>query len=112
MAEFHFQIMTTGGVIYDGPVEQVIAPAWEGSIGILSGHAPMICLVRHGALRVDIARSSQYLAVGEGVLEVRRDKVILLAAWAEKAESVEAANTAAMAARERELRLRASLAKT
>ena len=38
--------------LYDGEATSVIAPAYDGEVGILSGHAPMMTLLGRGELRI------------------------------------------------------------
>ena len=102
MSEYTFQIITIGGTVFDGTAEYVSAPGWDGSLGVLSGHAPMICGTRHGVVSITTAGATTHYAASEGVLEVRRDKVILMTPWAEKAASPEEARAAALEAMRRE----------
>ena len=102
MSEYTFQIITIGGTVFDGTAEYVSAPGWDGSLGVLSGHAPMICGTRHGAVSITTAGATTHYAASEGVLEVRRDKVILMTPWAEKSATLEDARAAALSARARE----------
>lgn len=39
--------------LFEGEVESVVAPAFDGSLGILTGHAPMVTLLGTGELRLD-----------------------------------------------------------
>ena len=102
MAEYTFQIITTGGVVFDGPAVHVSAPGWDGSLGVLSGHAPMICGTHHGAVAIQTGGTTVFFAASEGVLEVRRDKVLLLTPWAEQAATLEAARQGALESMRRE----------
>ncbi len=102
MPEYTFQIITIGGTVFDGTAEYVSAPGWDGSLGVLPGHAPMICGTHHGVVSITTAGVITHYAASEGVLEVRRDKVILMTPWAEKSSTMEEARAAALEARRRE----------
>ena len=39
-------------VLYEGEAEGVVAPAFDGEVGILTGHAPMMTLLGRGVLRL------------------------------------------------------------
>jgi F-type H+-transporting ATPase subunit epsilon len=39
-------------VLYEGEATQVVAPAYDGEVGILTGHAPMMSLLGKGSLRI------------------------------------------------------------
>ena len=38
--------------LYEGEAEGVVAPAFDGEVGILAGHAPMMTLLGRGVLRL------------------------------------------------------------
>lgn len=40
-------------VLFEGEANSVVAPAFDGEVGILSGHAPMMTLLGKGTLRLD-----------------------------------------------------------
>ena len=102
MSEYTFQIITIGGTVFDGTAEYVSAPGWDGWLGGLSGHALMVCGTHHGVVSITTAGTTTHYAASEGVLEVRRDKVILMTPWAEKSATLEDARAAALEARRRE----------
>ena len=45
-------------VLFEGEANSVVAPAFDGEVGILSGHAPMMSLLGKGTLRLDGASKS------------------------------------------------------
>jgi F-type H+-transporting ATPase subunit epsilon len=62
-------------VLYEGEATSVVAPAYDGEVGILTGHAPMMTLLGRGTLRVDGGAGSQRYAVSGGFLQVLDDRV-------------------------------------
>ncbi len=38
--------------VYEGEADQVVVPAWDGQLGVLRGHAPMLVLLGEGELRI------------------------------------------------------------
>ncbi len=65
-------------VIFEGSAEQVVAPAWDGEVGILHGHAPMLVLLGEGDLRVRAGGRDQRFRMAGGFLQVAEDHVTIL----------------------------------
>lgn len=64
-------------------VDMVTLPGIDGQMGILRGHAPLLSLLDIGEIILHKGSDSQYIAVHGGVVEVRPDKVTILAETAE-----------------------------
>ncbi len=64
--------------VYEGTADMVVAPAWDGEIGILRGHAPLVILLGEGELRVQNAGSEQRFHVAGGFMQVADDVVTVL----------------------------------
>jgi len=62
-------------VLYEGTARGVIAPAFDGEVGILPMHAPLMTLLGRGTLRVDTAGGEQRFQVDGGFLQVVDDAV-------------------------------------
>ena len=65
-------------VLFEGEATLVVAPAFDGQVGILTGHAAMITLLGSGTLRLDggsAAGGSQRFQVQGGFLQVVDDRV-------------------------------------
>jgi F-type H+-transporting ATPase subunit epsilon len=45
-------VISPEAVLFEGTTDSVVAPAFDGEVGILTGHAPMVTLLGHGALRL------------------------------------------------------------
>jgi F-type H+-transporting ATPase subunit epsilon len=98
-------IVTAERVVYSEDVDAVIAPGVEGQLGILPHHAPLMTLLQAGELVARKSGQEEIMAISGGFLEVRPDRVIVLADQAERAEEIDMAR--AEAARKRaEERLR------
>lgn len=64
--------------VFDGPADMVVVPAWDGELGILHGHAPLLALLGKGSLRVtDGAKETRFQVEG-GFLQVADDVVTVL----------------------------------
>lgn len=91
MAKLRFEIVTAEQVVYSNEVDVVIAPGIEGELAILPHHAPLMTMLQTGELRVRKEGEEASMFVSGGFLEVRRDKVIVLADVAERAEEIDIA---------------------
>jgi F-type H+-transporting ATPase subunit epsilon len=64
--------------IYEGEADSVIAPAWDGELGILRGHAPLMALLGSGDLRVRRGSDTERFQVTGGFLQVVDNVVTVL----------------------------------
>jgi F-type H+-transporting ATPase subunit epsilon len=64
--------------IYEGEADMVVAPAWDGELGILRGHAPMLVLLGEGNLRVTTGKEEAKFRITGGFLQVVEDTVTIL----------------------------------
>ena len=62
-------------ILFDGSVDSVVAPAFDGEVGILPGHAPMMTLLGKGSLRLGPDGSAGKFTVEGGFLQVVDDAV-------------------------------------
>ena len=83
MALLNVRVVAPDRVVYEGESSSVVAPAWDGKVGVLPGHAPMITLVGVGELDVDLpGNGSHRFHVAGGVLKVSDDEVTILTEYA------------------------------
>jgi F-type H+-transporting ATPase subunit epsilon len=61
--------------LFEGDVDSVVAPAFDGEVGILPMHAPMMTLLGKGTLRLGHEGSAGRFAVEGGFLQVADDEV-------------------------------------
>ena len=62
-------------ILFDGEATSVVAPAFDGEVGILGGHAPMMTLLSRGELRLGAGAGARRFAVVGGFLQVVDDQV-------------------------------------
>ena len=74
----HVSVITPEATIYEGEADQVIAPAHNGSLGILRGHAPLMALLGTGTLRIERGGKSTSYTVSGGFLQVVDNTVTVL----------------------------------
>ncbi len=98
-------IVTPDGPVYEDHVEMISTKAVSGELGILPGHVPLVAPLAIGSIRLKKEGKTDYVAVSGGFLEVRPDKVTILAQTAEKAEEIDI-NRAIAAKKRAEERLR------
>jgi len=74
------EIITPDKKIYDGEIKSVRVPGKEGSFQVLKDHAPIISTLDSGSVRmVDQENSEIIYNISGGVIEVKANKIILLA---------------------------------
>jgi F-type H+-transporting ATPase subunit epsilon len=91
MAPIRLDIVTAEQSVYSEEVDMIIAPGVQGQLGILPHHAPLMTMIEPGELIVKRGGEELYMAVSGGFLEVRPDRVIVLADSAERAEEIDIA---------------------
>lgn len=62
-------------ILFDGETDAVVAPAFDGEVGILGGHAPMMTLLGRGVLRLGSGGTGPRFTVDGGFLQVVHDVV-------------------------------------
>ncbi|HEY9570754.1 ATP synthase F0F1 subunit epsilon [Lysinibacillus sp. BF-4] len=83
-------IVTPDGPVYDSDVSMVIVKTTSGEMGILAGHIPMVAPLAVGAVKLKKADNKEELvAVSGGFVEVRPDKISILAPAAEVATDID-----------------------
>ena len=85
------QIVTPEGTAYSGDVEMVGLRAADGQIAILPGHIRLMTRMLPGEMVVRKGGREQFLAVGEGLVEVTGGGVSIATDMAVEAESIDEA---------------------
>lgn len=76
----NLEIVSPEKLLLSRPVEMVVIPAAEGDMGVLEGHAPMIVMLRGGAISLyEGDRVSDTLFVAGGFAEVTSERCTVLA---------------------------------
>jgi F-type H+-transporting ATPase subunit epsilon len=89
MATFRLEVVTAERMVFADDVNEVVAWGMEGQLGILPHHAPLMTMLQPGDLLIKRDNGEEYLAISGGFLEVRPDKVIILADACERAEEID-----------------------
>jgi F-type H+-transporting ATPase subunit epsilon len=91
VAGIKLDIVTAERVVFSEDVDLVVAPGVEGQLGILPHHTPLMTMLQPGELRVRKGGEEFFLAISGGFLEVRPDRIIVLADAAERVEEIDVA---------------------
>ena len=91
MSPIRLDIVTAEQSVYSDDVDIVIVPGVEGQLGILPHHTPLMTMLQPGELIARKGSEEFSLAVSGGFLEVRPDKVVILADAAERADEIDMA---------------------
>ena len=74
------EIITPDKKVYEGDVKLVKVPGSQGSFEILKNHAPIISTLDDGEIKIiDSSDKTSFFAIGGGVIEVKNDRIIILA---------------------------------
>ncbi|ELK41421.1 ATP synthase subunit epsilon [Brevibacillus agri BAB-2500] len=78
------EVVTPERVVYSGQAEMVIARGVQGDLGILPNHMPLVSPLKIAPVRIKTEGDNEVkMAVSGGFMEVRGDKVTILAETAE-----------------------------
>jgi len=91
MATFKLEIVTAERMIFSDDVSAVLAWGVDGQLAILPHHAPLMTMLQPGDLMIRKDKEEEYLAITGGFLEVRPDKVIILADACERVDEIDIA---------------------
>lgn len=106
MSTFLVEIVTPERKVYAEEAEMVTVKGIEGELGIMPGHIPFVTPLQIAAVVIKKSKRDEYIAVNGGFVEVRKDKVVILAESAERQTDIDLDR--AMAAKNRaEQRLKA-----
>jgi F-type H+-transporting ATPase subunit epsilon len=73
------EIITPEMSVFDGEVDTVILPGKNGQFQLLKDHAPMVSTLAKGELIYEVAGKKESMIVDGGVIEVSKNKVLVLA---------------------------------
>jgi len=66
-------VISPEAVLFEGESDSVVAPAYDGEVGILTGHAPLMALLGTGLLR--IGGADRRFNVSGGFMQVLDNQV-------------------------------------
>src|SRR6478609_3937673 len=83
------EIVTPERQAFNDQVDSVVCPGIEGELGILTHHAPLLTTLGFGELRIRKGGDVEYFAIAGGFLQVRPDKVVVMAETADLASEID-----------------------
>jgi F-type H+-transporting ATPase subunit epsilon len=75
----HLEIITPEKKIFEGDVTIATFPGADGSFQVMNDHAPLVSLLKDGQVIYKSKESTQQVTITGGVVEVLKNKVIVLA---------------------------------
>jgi F-type H+-transporting ATPase subunit epsilon len=85
------EVVTPDRALVTEQVDEVQLPGSEGYFGVLPGHTPLLATLQVGELWYRIGSEKHYLAIAFGFVEVRPDRVTVLAQIAERPQDIDVA---------------------
>jgi F-type H+-transporting ATPase subunit epsilon len=83
------EIVTPERLAYSDTVDAVNLPGVEGELGVLPHHAPLVSMLGVGELRIRKGGETESFAIVGGFLQVRPDKVVVMAETADMASEID-----------------------
>lgn len=98
--EFDLEIVTPKRIVYSAKVESFSAPGVVGGFQVLYNHAPLLSILKIGEAKVlDAEGKTTRYATSGGFVEVRNNKVVMLAETAERSDEIDVERAKASASR-------------
>lgn len=83
------EIVTPERLAYSDQVDAVVLPGSEGELGVLPHHTPLVSMLGIGELRIRKGGAEESFAIVGGFLQVRPDKVVVMAETADMASEID-----------------------
>ena len=83
------EIVTPERQVFSEEVDSVVCPGIEGELGVLPHHAPLLTTLGVGELRIRRGGQEEFFAIAGGFLQVRPDKVVVMAETADIASEID-----------------------
>ena len=88
MPTIKLDIVTPQKISYSEEINVLEAPAIDGLIGILPGHAPLVTALEIGVLRVVRNQEEIMISISEGFMEVKPDQIKVVVRTAELPQEI------------------------
>ncbi|MEO1644447.1 MAG: ATP synthase F1 subunit epsilon [Chloroflexota bacterium] len=100
----HVELVTQERKVFeDEEIDSISIPASEGEMGVLPGHAPVLTTMTFGELVIRKGDAEERYAIYGGVVDVRPDKVVVLADLADSSYDIDEEKARAARDRAREM---------
>jgi len=91
---FRLEIVTPEKTVFSEDVVSLVAPAENGYLGVLAGHAPLLCSLKPGEIRIRRESGELLYATSGGFMEVTPKRTVILSETAEAPEAIDASRAA------------------
>ena len=88
--KLHFALVSPERELFNGDVDQVVVPGSEGEFGVLPNHAPVMSVIKPGALKVLNDGAERRIFVNGGFADVTPEGLTVLAEEAIDLEDISA----------------------
>jgi F-type H+-transporting ATPase subunit epsilon len=83
------ELVTPDKPIVQESVDEVVLPGWNGAIGVLPGHTPLLAMLKPGELWYRKGEEKTYFVLDTGMAEVLPDRVTVLVRLADKPQDID-----------------------
>jgi len=77
------EIVTPAEILYTGVADSLVVSAYEGSMGVLPDHAPLVAVLKPGQVRFRSDGNNIIFNTSDGFLEIGKNKVRVIVESAE-----------------------------
>ncbi len=92
MGELTVRLVAADRVVWSGTAKSLVAKTFEGDMGILPGHEPVLALLADSVLRIETTEGERITAaVHGGFFSVDSDNVAVLTEIAERSDEIDVA---------------------
>ncbi|GAA3412887.1 F0F1 ATP synthase subunit epsilon [Paenibacillus hodogayensis] len=89
MSTFLLEVVTPERKVYAEDVDMIVVKGVSGELGILPNHIPLVTPLKIAPVTIKRGKANDLIAVNGGFMEVRKDKVVILAESAELPEHID-----------------------
>ena len=86
--KFTVEIITPNKILLKSEAHEVIIPSYEGEMGILKDHIPLITFLKPGLIIIKDSEEKKYF-IDEGTVEFVNNNLLILTSAAKNVESLE-----------------------
>jgi F-type H+-transporting ATPase subunit epsilon len=87
--KFRTEIVTPERLLFSEEIESLVIPAERGYLGVLAGHAPLLCSLQPGVITIRGDKGERHYSTSGGFMEVTPGKAVLLTESAEEATTID-----------------------
>ena len=87
--KFNFEVVTPERLFFSEQVDSISFSTPDGEMGVLADHAPLLIAVKPCVLKITTGSSEDCATIGEGFIEVTKEKVVAIVDSAEWPEEID-----------------------